>query len=254
MLDRMASEQIASEQLARGARGAPVRERAAARPGPARTPAPLAGPSSPWRALREDARFAYALRHPGGRGGWWARAKVLAGARGLHLLAIRRVGSAALAWGSASGSLRPLRRGARLGAILALRAGEVLFKSSITAGAVIEGGVYLSERGHIIIGPRSMGAGTIVHDHVTIGRGALPEDKPDIGRGVWIGPRCVIFGRIRVGDGATVLPDTVLSVSVPAGAVVQGNPARVVRREADHGALRRGLAAACGSPPGTGAG
>jgi serine acetyltransferase len=143
-----------------------------------------------------------------------------------------------MAWSSAATGHPLARRGVRLGVILATRALEILSRSENTAGEM-ESGVYLSDRGHIIIGPRRIGAGTVVHDHVTIGRGEKPDDVPEIGRRVWIGPHCVIFGDIRVGDGVTVLPNTVLARSVPADAVVQGNPARIVRRGFDNSSLRR---------------
>jgi acetyltransferase-like isoleucine patch superfamily enzyme len=58
---------------------------------------------------------------------------------------------------------------------------------------------------------------------------------------VWIGPNCIIVGALSVGDGATVLPNSVLTFSVPAGAVVKGNPARIVRTDFDNSGLRRSL-------------
>jgi serine acetyltransferase len=112
----------------------------------------------------------------------------------------------------------------------------------IPSSGDLEPGLYLSDRGHVMLGVRSIGAGTIIHDHVTIGRGRGNQDKPEIGRRVWIGPHCVVYGNFRIGDGATLLPNTVLSRSAPAGIVLQGNPATVVRRDFDNSALRQTLA------------
>jgi acetyltransferase-like isoleucine patch superfamily enzyme len=55
---------------------------------------------------------------------------------------------------------------------------------------------------------------------------------------VWIGPWSIIYGNIKVGDGVTILPNTVLTKSVSDGVIVQGNPARVIRRCFDNTVLR----------------
>ena len=108
--------------------------------------------------------------------------------------------------------------------------------------AIFEPGIYLSDRGYLILGPRRVGSGTLIHERVTIGPTAGGAVGPTIGQNVWIGPDCVIYGEIALGDGTTVLPGTVLSTNVSAGTVVGGNPATVVRRDFDNVALRRSLA------------
>ncbi len=67
-------------------------------------------------------------------------------------------------------------------------------------------------------------------------------DGPNIGRNVWIGPDCIVYGNITIGDGATVLPGSVVSANVSAGSVVEGNPATKVRGNFDNIGLRRSLA------------
>lgn len=114
----------------------------------------------------------------------------------------------------------------------------VLAKSDITADTCIEGGVVLGNGGHLIVGAARVGSGTVISDHVTIGMDFRHPNRPRIGRNVWIGPRCVIFGDITIGDGATILPGTVLSRNVPAGGVVQGNPARRARERGEWLRLR----------------
>jgi acetyltransferase-like isoleucine patch superfamily enzyme len=56
-----------------------------------------------------------------------------------------------------------------------------------------------------------------------------------IGRGAWIGNNNVVTGGITIGDGAITVPNSVINRSVPAGTIVGGNPARVLRRRRPDG-------------------
>ena len=118
----------------------------------------------------------------------------------------------------------------------------VLTKCDLDEQIAIAPGVYLSDRGFLILGPHSIGSGTVIHERVTIGVRAGERGRPVLGANVWIGRDCVIYGDLSVGDGATVLPGSVLSMRVPAGAVAAGNPATIVRRQFDNAALRARLA------------
>jgi serine O-acetyltransferase len=118
----------------------------------------------------------------------------------------------------------------------------ILTKCDVDDSIQIDPGVYLSDNGFLILGPVRIGSGTLIHERVTIGVRAGDPGKPVIGEKVWIGPDCVIYGNLSVGDGATVLPGAVVSMSVPARAVAAGNPATIVRREFDNTALRGSLA------------
>jgi len=159
---------------------------------------------------------------------------------GLWILAVQRLSHYFLArrqqygWTPGTVTLRAL-------CALALRLLVVITKSDVAAGICIGGGVYLSDRGHLMLGPQHIGSGTIIHDRVSIGVRAGNDVLPVIGEDVWIGPDCVIYGDIAIGDGATVLPGSVLSMSVPARAVVAGNPAIIVRKNFDNRVLRRSL-------------
>lgn len=120
----------------------------------------------------------------------------------------------------------------------------VFCKSAISVDCEIDGVVYLPNGGYLVCGARSIGAGSLIHERCTFGynvaRGG--EGRPDIGQRVWIGPNCIIAGALTVGDGATVLPGTFLTFSVPPGAVVKGNPALIVRTNFENSSLRRSLA------------
>jgi serine O-acetyltransferase len=80
--------------------------------------------------------------------------------------------------------------------------------------------------------------GTVIGARTTIGMGLGDRGLPDIGRNVWIGSDCVVYGTIRIGDGATLLPGTTLSKSIPSGVVMQGNPARMALGDFDNTPLR----------------
>jgi acetyltransferase-like isoleucine patch superfamily enzyme len=49
-----------------------------------------------------------------------------------------------------------------------------------------------------------------------------------VGRDVWIGAGCVLLDGADVGSGAILAPNSVVSGPVPEGAVVQGNPGKVI--------------------------
>jgi len=148
---------------------------------------------------------------------------------GLWILAVQRLSHYFLArrqqygWTPGTVTLRAL-------CALALRLLVVITKSDVAAGICIGGGVYLSDRGHLMLGPQHIGSGTIIHDRVSIGVRAGNDVLPVIGEDVWIGPDCVIYGDISV-----------LSMSVPARAIVAGNPAIIVRKNFDNRVLRRSL-------------
>lgn len=115
---------------------------------------------------------------------------------------------------------------------------KITTKSDIDILSQIEDSVCFSDQGHIILGTRKTGAGTVIGARVTIGMSHVNNGRPEIGRNVWIGSDCVVCGAITIGDGATLLPGTVLTKSIPAGVVMQGNPARLVLRNFDNSELR----------------
>ncbi|MGZ5075477.1 MAG: serine O-acetyltransferase [Methylobacter sp.] len=112
-------------------------------------------------------------------------------------------------------------------------------KSEIAPDCEIEDGVCFSDQGNIIFGATKTGTGTVIGTRVTVGMGHTDKGRPKIGRNVWIGSDCVIFGSICIGDGATLLPGTVLTKNIPAGVVIQGNPPRLVQQNFDNSELRK---------------
>jgi serine O-acetyltransferase len=193
-----------------------------------------------WSELAADARFYSALRWPGKQGPL-KRALIWTRSRGLLVLALQRASHRYLVQRAQRG-LSPGMIAWRMVLGLAQRPVAMLTKCDVADSIVIGRGTYLSDRGFLILGPERIGSGTLIHERVTIGVRAGGERRPSIGENVWIGPDCVIYGDVSFGDGATVLPGSVVSMNVPARAVAAGNPAVIVCREFDNSGLRSSLA------------
>ena len=78
--------------------------------------------------------------------------------------------------------------------------------------------------------PCEIGHNCSLAQNVTIGVAGSGDNRgaPVIGNRVFIGAHAIIVGRLTVGDDAVICAGSVVSRSVPARAVVMGNPARVV--------------------------
>lgn len=83
----------------------------------------------------------------------------------------------------------------------------------------------------------SVSAGSILNhecrlgDSVFIAPGANLCGKVDVGDGVFVGASAVVLPRLRIGAWATIGAGAVVTQDVPAGAVMVGNPARILRYE-----------------------
>lgn len=75
----------------------------------------------------------------------------------------------------------------------------------------------------------SESAAIMTHDH-GLDPHAVPTPVPKvIGPGVWVGMRAVVLPSCRsIGAGAVIGAGAIVTQDVPAGAVVAGNPARVI--------------------------
>lgn len=114
-------------------------------------------------------------------------------------------------------------------------------KVEILESTRIGSGLYLSNRGHMIIGARSIGRNCTIGSHVTIGMDTKRHAIPTIGDDVVVGSDCIIFGDIVVGNGSVIDPGTVLTKSIPERTHVRGNPARIVARNIDRAQYRDGV-------------
>ena len=74
-----------------------------------------------------------------------------------------------------------------------------------------------------LFGPRVM---VTAANHVT--RQPIDEADVVIGRDVWLGARVIVLPGVRIGDGEIVSAGALVIKSVPSGAIVGGQPARVI--------------------------
>jgi serine acetyltransferase len=189
-----------------------------------------------WSELSADARLYRALRWPQGAGPL-RRALLWLSSPGLLVLGVQRLSHGYRMRRQQQG-WTPLTVVMRLVITLGLPVSMLRAKSLVAVTTEIGPGVYLSDRGYLFLGPQRIGSGTLIHERVTIGVRAGEGVAPVIGSRVWIGPDSVIYGAVTLGDGVTVLPGSVLSINVPAGALVGGNPATLLRAQFDNTRLR----------------
>lgn len=99
-------------------------------------------------------------------------------------------------------------------------------------GVQINRDVHLDTTGGLVIGDGTLiseGVVIYTHDHGHNPRSVPQPMVKTIGTGVWIGLRAVILPQCRlVGDGAVIGAGAVVTRDVPPGAIVAGNPARII--------------------------
>jgi serine O-acetyltransferase len=106
--------------------------------------------------------------------------------------------------------------------------------AEIHPAARIGPGLCLVHSSGVVVGGNTViGSNCRLHQGVTLGepgRGRVGDwGEPVVGDDVIIGAHAVLLGPIRIGDGARIAANAVVTKDVPAGAVVGGVPARVLR-------------------------
>lgn len=190
--------------------------------------------------LVEDIAFHHRRRWPDRPIRLVSAAWLIAASPGLQLLLLHRLIHAIYIKRRSASKNHWLWRALLVPLILPKWAIQVRSKSDIPNDCKIDSGVSFSDNGHIIFGALKTGTGTVIGSGVTVGMSLKDAGRPEIGRNVWIGQNCIIYGAISIGDNATLLPGTVLTKSIPTGAVMQGNPARLVSRNFNNASLREG--------------
>lgn len=88
-------------------------------------------------------------------------------------------------------------------------------------------GFYIGHFGTVVInGNASIGDNVNISPGVIIGQVSRGRRKgvPAIGNRVWIGSNAVIVGNITIGDDVLIAPGAYVTMDVPAGSLVMGNP------------------------------
>jgi serine O-acetyltransferase len=114
----------------------------------------------------------------------------------------------------------------------------VFLKIQIEEDAQLGKGIWLSNRGGILLGARKMGDNCTISNNVSIGYGfgvGQKIERPVIGNNVWIGQNSVIYGDIKIGSGVTIKANSVIHKNIPPNCVVAGNPVRIKK----HGNIKR---------------
>lgn len=116
----------------------------------------------------------------------------------------------------------------------------VLFKVGIYEGAEIEPGLFISNKGNIILGVKRAGKCCTIHERVTIGMGIGIGSRrfseigdnafSEIGDNVLIGADSLLYGKIKIGSHTIIKESTVLSKSIPERCLVSGNPGHIIKR------------------------
>lgn len=83
--------------------------------------------------------------------------------------------------------------------------------------------------GVVIHARAEIGNDCTLAQNVTIGRNPGHDGVPRLGDRVYVGAGAVILGDIRVHDDAVIGANSVVNRDVPAGAIVAGVPARLLR-------------------------
>lgn len=114
--------------------------------------------------------------------------------------------------------------------------GVICSGDNVTVGKDVSfgGNVFIFKTAPVSIGSHTMiGYNVIIHtsthDYNMHPMWIRRIDRPvEIGKHVWIGAGAIILPGVRIGDYAVVGAGSVVAAHVPSGAIIAGNPARII--------------------------
>lgn len=101
----------------------------------------------------------------------------------------------------------------------------------LAQSADIAAGFYINHFGGIEIKNCRIGAQCSIYQQVKIKPAEGTDTGPVIGNEVFIGAHAQICANIKVGDGASIGPGTVIEQNIPDHCLVLGNPSRIAQRD-----------------------
>lgn len=187
----------------------------------------------PFGFVRRDVARYFALDSRDGSPSLFEKIRIFFDSPGLQAMLVYRFG----AWVNRSIRFRLVRYPLKFLHYVLQKLCVIFWGIYIDDGARIGPGLYIGHFGGIIIGPVQLGRDCNIAHQVTMGQRAdgLPG-VPIIGDRVWVGVGALIFGNVRIGDGVTIGPYTVVSRNLPPKLMVIGNPLRVLRKDYDNSA------------------
>ncbi len=155
----------------------------------------------------------------------WSKLRTVAMTEAIWAIALYRLGRYLSA--DSPKALRALLRGPFALAQMAMR---LLVGIYLDPSAEIGPGLYVGHSGGVWVAPRTViGRGCNLSHEVTIGvAGKHRRGVPALGDRVWVGTKATVAGPIRVGSGAVIGANSLVTTNVPENAVVIGVPAKVI--------------------------
>jgi len=116
---------------------------------------------------------------------------------------------------------------------ISLRA-QIISSVSVSIGSycMLARDVYISDSNEHPLDPAARRRQTVafLEQGIPPDRSEAAASSVSIGSDVWIGERAIILKGVTIGDGAVVAAGAVVTKPVPAGAMVAGNPAQIVKQ------------------------
>lgn len=114
-----------------------------------------------------------------------------------------------------------------IGRRVVIRPASMLFAEAVDndAGIIIEDDVLIGSGVHLNVANHRYH----LTDRPIIDQGHTASMPITLRKGCWIGANCVILPGVTIGENAVVGAGSVVTKSVPGGAVAAGNPAKVIK-------------------------